>query len=281
MPLPGSGRLVIDPLWKEILAAHGLDSVQGAYECREGQVVTGSGSSEVRRIELPGATPRTIYLKKYWVDRPRQIWSGLFRGVVLGKSKARREYENLMRFRAWGLKAPAAAAFGEDRRHGIVRRSFLISEGVAAGCALDRTIRDWLPTQPATARHQWRAELIVQLARCTSRLHANRFCHHDYFWRNLILSGGSPSQFWLIDSHKGRIWKAWSGRRGRVKDLATLDAPAPYFFRRTERLRFLLEYLGHDHLQPDDKAFARRILRAAEPLRKRQLERVLQAGLPR
>ena len=193
-------------------------------------------------------------------------------------SKARREFNNLNLLRACGLDAPAGIAFGEERRAGFVVRAFLISEGVANPQPLDLLIRDWLPIQPTSEQRHWRAELIRRLADYTRRLHAQRFVHHDYFWRNIILTGTSLEHFALIDAHKGRVWPAWAEQRSRAKDLATLDAPAPAFFRRTERMRFLLAYLGKKKLAAADKEFLRRVSAIAEPLRDRQLRRVREAG---
>lgn len=272
-------RTIIAPEWKNLLHASGLTDVSSVYACNAGIVVTQSGTTEVRRVTLgEGAAPRTVFIKKYWVTSARQLWSGLLRGVLFGKSKARREFNNLNLLRAAGLDAPAGIAFGEERRAGFVVRSFLISEGVADPQPLDLLLRDWLPQQPAVEQRRWRAELIHRLADYTRRLHAQRFVHHDYFWRNIILTGTSLEHFALIDAHKGRVWSAWAEQRNRAKDLATLDAPAPAFFRRTERLRFLLAYLGKKRLDDNDKIFLRRVLSIAAPLRERQLRRVREAG---
>jgi hypothetical protein len=108
-------------------------------------------------------------------------------------------------------------------------------------------------------------------------MHDHHFVHHDYFWRNILLRGRSLSQFFLIDSHKGRCWHWWSELSGRAKDLATLDSPAPRFFRRTERLRFFLRYREHRRLTTGDKDLVRLILRLAKPLRASQLDRVCRA----
>jgi hypothetical protein len=116
------------------------------------------------------------------------------------------------------------------------------------------------------------------LADYTRRLHDHRFVHHDYFWRNIILTGDSLEHFHLIDAHKGRRWRLWEANRCRAKDLATLDAPAPPFFRRTDRLRFLLAYCGHARLTPADKRLIRWTVRLAEPMRSKQLMRVRTAG---
>lgn len=273
-----SERIVAAPAWQEFLHQHRLDSVAAVYDRQDGVVVTHSGSTEVRRFDLSrGAESRVVYVKKYWVRRAAQLWSGMFRGVWLGRSKVRREFANLQRLRQWGLDAPVAVAWGEERRAGFVIRSFLISEAVAAAFSLDRFIRDWLPGLPLGEQRRVRAVLIQRLADSTRRMHQQRFVHHDYFWRNIILSGTHLRSFSLIDAHKGTVWPPWGERRSRVKDLATLDAPAPRFFRRTDRLRFLLAYLGERRLTPESKNFARAILGAARPLRERELRRVMGA----
>lgn len=273
-----SEKIALAPDWQAFLRAQGLDSVAAVYRREDGVAVTRSGSTEVRRLELwDGSHARTVFVKKYWISRPAQLWSGMLRGTWLGRSKVRREFGNLERLRRWGLAAPAALAWGEERQAGFVVRSFLISEGVPSPLPLDRFIRDWLPSRPREEERGLRAALILRLADCTRRMHQQRFVHHDYFWRNIILTGSSPDHFSLIDAHKGAVWPAWAEQGSRVKDLATLDAPAPHFFRRTDRLRFLLAYLEQKRLTPQGKNFARAILRVAQPLRARELRRVMGA----
>jgi tRNA A-37 threonylcarbamoyl transferase component Bud32 len=272
-------RMLIAAGWEPWLREHGLGSLEAVYRCELGGVIKRSGSVEVRSLQL-GLSPnaRIVFIKKYWAGHPSQLWSGMFRGVLLGRSKARREYENLNRLRAWGLDAPAPVAFGEERRAGWLLRSFLISESVSDPQPLDVFIRERLPATVAGQPHALRQELIEQLAGFTRRLHEHAFVHHDYFWRNILLSGGDLKRFFLIDAHKGRRWFPWEERRARAKDLAALDAPAPHFFRRTERLRFFLLYRGRRSLAPEDKALLRLTLRLAAPLRERQLRRVRGIG---
>ena len=132
-------------------------------------------------------------------------------------------------------------------------RSCLISEAVPEAGGLDAWIRD--------GRRD-----LASLADYVRRLHEHHFIHHDLFWRNILVSG---HRYYLIDAHKGGY------RRGSVaQDLATLDAPAPWFFRRAERLRFFLRYRDHPRLTAADKKLLRRVLRLAEPLRAKQLARV-------
>ena len=275
-------KTVIAPGWEAWLRQHGLDSVGGVYRLDSGESIKRSGSVEVRRVHLgAGSTARTVFIKKYWIGKLSQLWSGMFRGTFFGRAKARGEYENLARLRAWQLDAPEPVAYGEERRAGWLLRSFLISESVPEPMPLHEFIRDRLPALPAEALRHTRRALIENLARYTRRLHERGFVHYDYFWRNILLSGGEVSRFFLIDAHKGRPWRPGEEQRGRAADLAALDAPAPRFFRRTERLRFLLLYRGHRRLDAEDKALLRLALRLAVPMREKQLRRALGLGRPK
>lgn len=276
-------QTVITPGWESVLREAGrLDQVARVYELEAGKVVTRTSSTEVRQVDL-GAGPdaRTVFIKKYWVNRASQLWKGMFRGTFFGLSKARREFENLKRLRGWQLDAPTPVAYGEERAAGWLTRSFLISEAVPQVVPLHVFIRERTAASGALALSSgcWRRELIRNLAEYTRLMHERRFVHHDYFWRNILLSGADLGHFFLIDSHKGRSWYPGEEKRARAKDLATLDAPAPAFFRRTERLRFFLCYLGRARLDAPAKSLLRLTLRLAEPMREKQLRRVRSAPL--
>lgn len=267
------------PEFRELLRNNGLISVEAVYRVATGDVMTFSGTTEVRRLVLPAPSgEQVIFIKKYWTNHPRQLWSGMLRGSLFGRPKVRWEYRNLEWLRAAGLDAPAPVAFGEERRMGWVVRSFLISASVPEPLPLHEYIRDRLPLLPPPDKQRVRNSLIDRLADYTRRLHEKHFVHHDYFWRNILLSGESFEHFYLIDAHKGRVWPAWRELSSRAADLAALDAPAPRFFRRSERLRFFLRYLNKPRLDESAKKLLRQILAAATPMRERQIRRALGIG---
>ncbi len=273
---------LITPGFEALLHDHDLADVEGVYRYVTGDIITQSGSTEVRRVILgAGATAPTLFIKKYWISRPQQLWSGMFRGTLFGCPKARREFYNLNLLRSLGLDAPEPVAIGEERKAGWLVRSYLISKGVPAPTPLHEFIRDFLPSLTGDLRRRTRRTLVENLAACTRRLHERHFVHHDYFWRNILLSHGTLKHFFLIDAHKGRQWNSWSDSNARASDLAALDAPATHFFRRSERLRFFLHYRDHRTLDDADKALLRKTLRLAEPMRERQLRRVLGQGRAR
>ena len=271
-------NVVIAPAWRNPLRARGWDNFATVFAFPDGDVLKAGKATELRRVNLSdGNAVHTIYIKKYSYPTPRARWSGFYRGTFLGASKVRTEFDSLVRLRAWGLDAPAPVAYGEERQGRWLHRSFLISEGVPDPLSLDLFIRDHLPGLAAGERRRVRRELIDRLADYTRRMHEHRFVHHDYFWRNILLSGASLDHFFLIDSHKGRCWRSSAETSARAKDLATLDAAAPMFFRRTERLRFFLGYRNHPKLTPEDRRLVRLALRLAEPMRETQKRRVEKA----
>ena len=269
-----SEKIVLAPDWQPFAREQGLDQVAGVFGRADGVVVTRSGSTEVRRLEwVSGASRRTIFIEEYWIRGARGRVAGGFSRNVAGRPKVRRENAQLVRLVSWDWTRRGSRRRVE-RRAGFVVRSFLVSEAVADPMPLDQFIGNLLPACPPEEQRRRRAALLRQLAASTRRMHERRFVHHDYYWRNIILSGFSFEHFWLIDSHKGNVWRPWAGHRSRAKDLATLDAPAPHFFRRTDRLRFLLAYLDEERLTPRAKRLIRSILRIAQPLRRQESRRM-------
>ena len=254
-----TSKLVIAPDWQTALRARLLDQFDALWNLT-GDVVKHSSNNEVVRVTLDS---HTVFLKK--CSAPG--------GAQLGRSKVQREFETIRQLRAWGLDAPAPVAYGEHRRVGWLVRSLFVSEGIVEPVPLEEFIHETLPTRP-----QLRRELIERLADYVHRLHAHQFEHHALDWRNIVLSRAGLTHFYLLDAHKGAVWRQLKREReARTQDLATLDALAPAFFRRTERLRFLLRYLHKQHLDEDAKALAWLALAAAEPMRKRRLGRVREA----
>lgn len=269
------------PGWEVRLRAAGLETFEPAFLCEQGTVVRRSGSSEVRRVEIEVAGARQVlFLKKSWVTRWAQLRSRVFRGMFFGASQVRREFANLERLHTWQLTEATPVAFGEERRAGWLWRSFLITTGIPEPMSVDAFIRDVLPRLPGAAGRSGRHELLRQVARLTRVLHARQFTHGDLYWRNLVIADNDPAQLSLIDMPRGRQHLRELGIAARAADLAALDAPAPWFFRRTERLRFLLDYRQTRRLDADGKKLIRQVLKLAEPMRRKQLAHV-QADAPR
>ncbi|WP_300454420.1 lipopolysaccharide kinase InaA family protein [Accumulibacter sp.] len=268
-------RIHFAPGWEARLGACRLDTFDAAFGCAQGTVVRRSGSSEVRRVEVEvEGAPRVLFLKKSWVTRWAELRSRVFRGRLFGASPVRREFANLAWLHEWRLSEAAPVAFGEERRAGWLWRSFLMSTGVAEPMPVDAFIRDVLPRLGEAERQVRRGELLRQVARLVHAMHARRFTHGDLYWRNLVIAQQNLARISLIDVPRGRRHRREPGVRARAQDLAALDAPAPWFFRRTERLRFLLDYRQTRRLDAGGKALIRQVLELAAPMRRKQLAHV-------
>jgi tRNA A-37 threonylcarbamoyl transferase component Bud32 len=268
-------KVECQPEWQPVLAAGQLRGVAEVYHMATGEPITRSRTSEVRKLDVcRDGVATTLYIKKYWAPTWKHIWRGVFRGTLLRSSKVQREYVNLKRLRALGFDAAEPVAYGEERCCGFLVRSYLVSAGIPDPVALDVYISGVLTELCSADKARVRWELIERLADYTRCLHGQGFVHYDYFWRNIILSGGKPDRFFLIDAHKGCQKSISRMHVFRAVDLAALDSAAPAFFRRSERLRFFLRYRNHLRLTREDKTLIKRILDDARPLRTRQLERI-------
>jgi tRNA A-37 threonylcarbamoyl transferase component Bud32 len=268
--------MTVRPSQEAFLSQNGLETFGAIYGLDAGTAVTDSSSSSVARFVLrDGNERRIVYVKKYWFLRPSRLWKSMLRGTFLRRSKVKREYDFLLQLAQSGLEAAVPIAWGEQRIARWLLRSFLVTEGIARPLPTDGFIAETLPAMPDAERRRARRELLRALAQFIRRFHDHGFVHHDLYWRNIILSEGRLDRFFIIDAPKGRRCWPWESRRCRAKDLATLDAPAPLFFRRTERLRFFLSYSEAMRLTPATKHFVRMILRRAGPERERQGRRIL------
>ena len=222
-----------------------------------------------------GGRPHILFLKKYWFRTAREIWKSALRGAFFGRPKVQKEFASLQRLQRLGINAATPLAWGVFRQARCLQRSFLITEGVPHPTPLDAYIRDGLAVLSAPENQRVRRRLIERLADFTRQMHGQHFVHHDYFWRNIILSGTDPETFFLIDAPKAAAGFG-NGLAQSGQGFGHFGRPTPAF-RRTERLRFYLRYVNRARLTPADKKLIRQAMAVAATERERQLRRV---GIP-
>ena len=112
------------------------------------------------------------------------------------------------------------------------------------------------------ADRSWVERVSVQLARATRILHDRHFTHNDLKWRNLLVN--DQAELFFIDCPTGAFWWGPLLSYRKIKDLACLDKVAKYHLSRTQRLRFYLQYRGHERLSAADKRKVRSIVKFFE-----------------
>lgn len=219
--------------------------------------ITQDELSDVIRLEAAG---RRFYVKRYTT-----AGKGLRR--YLGKSRIRREWENLQYFHRLGLPAAQVVAYGEQRQGLRFIRGALITEELRDTTDMARLAHD---QAPQLQDPRWLYSVLQQLADMASKLHAQRFIHTDFKWRNILVDSALEPRVFLIDCPSGYRWPKIFGQapvaRGIIKDLACLDKVARYHLSRSQRLRFYKWYQFGSRLDHKTRL---------SPAHKRQIGRIL------
>lgn len=223
-----------------------LGSLDACYNL-PGVRVSEDTISEVKKVEIDG---NHFYLKLY--HRPGD---GI--GRWRGKSKARREYENLESFRQWGIPAARVVAFGEEKGLFFPRRAALTTLSIDGAIDMASLVK---AGAGKFSDRQWLKPVMKKLARYTRIIHQNRFGHNDLKWRNVLVTLDAQPEVYFIDCPSGRCWWGPFLEYRRIKDLACLDKVAKQVLTRTQRLRFFKLYKGANRLNPGSKKEIRKIV---------------------
>jgi len=252
--------------FKEAVATLGLDT-PARWMSYSVQEVAKDRTTETCRLRLPTPWPGAyakIYKYPLWKDRLRI----LFRGGLLGRSRAKVEFDNLRLLNTRGL-SPQVIAYGRQRRFGILEVSLLVVEEVAGAVAMDAFAADGL----RRLTRQQRRDFIETLAAFTRAMNAGGFINTEYHWRNiLVCQTGNRFSFQVIDLSSSRPWYRFSMP---FFDLATLDVCAGHFFTRPERLRFFKLYFGCEGtpLTARQKKQAARIAALRDTISQKEMKR--------
>jgi hypothetical protein len=174
-----------------------------------------------------------LYVKRYTMH----AWRVRLGSLAL-RSPARRAFDAARALAARGFGVPEVVAAVEERRLGLVRRSFFVTREVAGAVTADRYWEALAAGRPAARRRfaTWLGELF-------RRLHAAGVYHNDLKDVNVLVRGaGEIFESVLLDLERVRIGQV--DRRRRTKNLVQLDRTLGRLADAPARLRFLRAYLG-------------------------------------
>ncbi len=272
--------------WREPLAAAGVASLAPLLdETTPDQTLPGQlqrltkpglgGRERWRWLLEVGGASRTFYLKRYRRSDWRAQWDRLWR-QTFGHSRGWWEYEVSRRLEAAHVPAPAPIAFAEEMFGQLERSSAVVMAGVA-GDAFERRWQTALGSAAPITRGRLRHDLTRRLARFIAAFHGTGICHRDLYLSHVFVEWDEhcqqPPRFTLIDlarAHRPR----WRPRRWLLKDLAQLDYSARQLgASRSDRLRFLLHYLGLQPRAPRTRWYARRIVHRSDRIHAREVRK--------
>tara|TARA_Y100000758_G_scaffold25938_1_gene17458 strand:+ start:668 stop:1441 length:774 start_codon:yes stop_codon:yes gene_type:complete len=236
----------------EVLQRHGLDSLDALLSLQLDAVDapnTGRGGwSSVHRLELEDAngTPQRFYLKRQENHCTRTL------SRPLGEPTFAREFRAIQRYAREGIPALEAAFFAERRVEGRAQ-AVLMTRALDEYAPLDEWFERWGRLAAVDIRM-----LIRSAAALVRALHNANLIHNSLYPKHLFLklhTDGAGAR--LIDLETTR--RALFGQRDYIRDLETLHRRSAEPSR-SQRLRFILAYLGKARVDAEARSFINRLL---------------------
>ena len=188
----------------------------------------GVGRKHLFRVEGHAGEP-ALFVKVF--PRPRGVMA---LGYLLRPSKAQHEATIARRVAERGFDAAQALAVGEERRFGLLQRSFSVVPEISA-----RDLRAIL-TDPAT-EHKRCLALVEAFASLLRRLHDLGIDQDDPLPNNFLVT--DEQSLVLIDFERCHVGRPLGARRWRLLAKLHRDDLGVTW---ADRLRFLRSYLGPD-----------------------------------
>jgi serine/threonine protein kinase len=228
-------------------AASAFSSLESVFSL-QGESITTSSLCAVDKVILDGIG---YYIKRY--RRAGEGWAEL-----VGISKAKREWQNLMRFSQWQLPAAKVVAYGEGGFFSLPRRGVVITQEIIDSTDLAELAEN---NSPLLKNNRWLSSVLKQVAHSTRVMHQNGFAHNDWKWRNILVVGESNNpEVHLIDCPSGMFWWGPFFEYRRIKDLACLDKVGLSVLSSAQRLKFYFYYAKINKLTPEHKKNIRKVL---------------------
>ncbi|MBL8877547.1 MAG: hypothetical protein JNG88_00380 [Phycisphaerales bacterium] len=270
----------IDPEWRDLLAGAGLRDLdallQDADEPRlpgrwDALNKPGLNGRQRWRWQIGDSAGRTLFVKRYF-RTPLREQVDRIQYQRVGHGRAWWEYETSRRLAE--AQVPSVRVVGVvERMHGPFERSSAVLFEQAPGEPFDRV---WPRLEAAGApvtRGPARIDVAIRLGRLICAFHQTGFCHRDLYlchiFSEIDASGAAAPRFAIIDLARALRPTA---RRGRwvLKDLSQLDASARQIgATRSDRVRFLLAYLGLQPGAPRTRWYARRVAQRSDRILRR------------
>ena len=214
------------------------------------------GVSSVTRLKLTGADGQEecFYLKRqsnYRIRSPRR---------PLGESTVAREFHNIELCTRHNVPTMEVAFFAE-RREGRELQAILLTRELEGYLPLDYWFERW-----AKLDYRLQQDLIRASAAIVARLHACGAVHNCLYPKHLFLKplpDGMGVRFIDLEKLRAHRFSPWGNKRDLDALNRRSEPPS-----RTQRLRFLLSYLGKDRVDNEVRHWVRRVMKRSA--RKRQ-----------
>jgi len=269
-------RMETNPRYRDRLVREGLSTVGEVLALARGEVKAQSRTTRTVRVEPKDGVPgRALYVKTYRLPSAGDVRRGLFRGTLLGRPRAGREWRALQTLARLGLGGVEPVAWGWRRQGPFLRAAFLVT--LEGGRDLIDAAVDW---ERGGVGRQTRRRFIEAFAAFVRALHDAHFRHGDLYVRNVVVEEGERGPcFRTFDCPKGRLVRGTAPLAGgALGDLASLEAGASLLVSRPDRLRFLLAYARRGSVTDIEREVIREINARARRLAEQEARRIALAA---
>ncbi|HJU63266.1 MAG TPA: lipopolysaccharide kinase InaA family protein, partial [Candidatus Binatia bacterium] len=145
-----------------------------------------------------------------------------------------------------GIQTARPLAAVESRSWGMLNRCFFLSEEIEGGKTTGAYWRQDLLTVRGKEGMRGRRRFMRGMGELFRSLHKQGIYHNDLKDANIVVradSNGGTERFYLVDLEGIRRYRRLNRRR-QVKNLVQLNLSLGAYLRPTDKLRFLVSYLG-------------------------------------
>ena len=187
-----------------------------------------------------GREHRSLHIKRYNYQNTFYALKYFFR-----TSRAKRVWKVAQHLIACNIPTPQPISFLDQRKGGLLIKSFFISKTIDGAVPLNSAIHE-LKACKASRDTAQKKTLIQQAAHLVRVLHECGICHRDLKASNILVqkNPGQAQELYLTDLDSARV-QTRIRTKERIRDLARLNASLFYTtgISTADRFRFLRDYL--------------------------------------
>ncbi len=229
-----------------------------SFQERPGTVVKSSRKTGITLLPVSHEGIKSVCIKEY---RYPSAWKRFY--YSFRSSPARRAWVASHGLLAANFRTPHPIAVLEEKRRGILKKSFIVMDDISACLPCNRYISEKFHDPYNKAITGKKREFVSCLARSFQQLHDAGIYHHDLKANNIMIRELPDSwEFFYLDLDRVSFHKKITIQR-KMKNLSQLNASIPHCITYADRLRFYRVYAGIKYLTEEDRAILRRIVRTS------------------
>lgn len=219
-------------------------------------IIKSSAKTGITLLPVSHEGIKSVCIKEY---RYPSVWKRCL--YSFWSSPARRAWVAAHGLIAANFRTSKPIALFEEKRTGILKKSFIIMEDISACLPCNKYVSEKFHDHCKMATFGRKRRFISCLARSFKQLHDTGIYHRDLKANNImIVELPDTWDFFYLDLDRVSFHKKITVKK-KVKNLSQLNASIPHCITYTDRLRFYRVYAGIKNLTKEDKKILRAIVR--------------------